>query len=98
MSIWDKFLELQAKPPSKWVQKGYDDKSNYTQELEAQRVFSKPEYTIISETEETIFVQDENGAPHVFTREEWEQINGGMIGGGAFAVALVVCGLAWLIF
>lgn len=67
-------------------------------EFGTQTIYSKPEYTIVSQTDETIFVTDETGAPHVFTREEWEQINGGMIGGGAFVVALVVCGLAWLIF
>lgn len=61
-------------------------------------IYSKPEYTIVSQTDETIFVTDETGAPHVFTREEWEQINGGMIGGGAFVVALILGGLAWLVF
>ena len=67
-------------------------------EFGTQTIYSKPEYTIVSQTDETISATDETGAPRVFTREEWEQMNGGMIGGGAFAVALVVCGLAWLIF
>lgn len=67
-------------------------------EFGTQIIHSKPEYTIVSQTDETIFATDETGAPHVFTREEWEQMNGGLIGGGAFVVALILGGLAWLVF
>lgn len=67
-------------------------------EFGTQTIYSKPEYTIVSKTDETIFVTDEKGAPHVFTREEWEQMNGGLVGGGAFIVALILGGLAWLVF
>lgn len=91
MSFWDKFLELQEKPVSQWVEKGYN-----TQELEAQRVFAKPEYTVISETEETVFVQDENGAPHVFTREEWAKMQG-TGGAGLLAVVAIAAAALFLI-
>ena len=64
--------------------------------FESQIIFANPEYTIVSETEETIFVTDETGAPHVFTREEWNRMNGGGVGGVICAAA--VLGLAWLIF
>jgi hypothetical protein len=98
MSIWDKYLEVQEKTPTKgFVDKGYTDKSNYSQELEAQHVFANPEYNVISITEETVFVTDETGALHVFTRDEWYSMNGGMIGGGALVVALTLGGLAWLV-
>lgn len=94
MSIWDKYLEVQEKTPTK----GFVDKGYNSQELEAQRVFANQEYNVISMTEETVFVTDETGAPHVFTREEWDSMNGGLIGGGAFVVALILGGLAWLVF
>lgn len=60
----------------------------------SQLVYSKPEYTVIDETEETVFVQDETGAPHVFTREEWDQMQGT---GGAGLLAVVAIAAAGLL-
>lgn len=60
----------------------------------SQSVYSKPEYTVISETEETVFVQDETGAPHVFTREEWAEMQGT---GGAGLLAVVAIAAAGLL-
>lgn len=59
----------------------------------SQSIYSKPEYTVISETEETVFVQDETGAPHVFTREEWAEMQGT---GGAGLLAVVAIAAAGL--
>lgn len=62
--------------------------------LTPQVVHSKPEYTVIDETEETVFVQDETGAPHVFTREEWAEMQGT---GGAGILAVVAIAAAGLL-
>ena len=67
-------------------------------EFEPQTIFSKPEYTEVSRTDETIFVTDETGAPHVFTLDEWERMNGGISSAGLFCAAAVLVGLGWLIF
>lgn len=66
--------------------------------LETQTIFSKPEYTEVSRTDETIFVTDETGAPHVFTIEEWERMNGGISTAGVLLAAAVIVGVGWLIF
>lgn len=58
----------------------------------SQSVYSKPEYTLISETDETVFVQDETGAPHVFTREEWQKMQG-TGGAGLVVLGVVAAGL-----
>lgn len=62
----------------------------------SQSIYSKPEYTVISETEETVFVQDETGAPHVFTREEWAEMQGTGGAGLLAVVAIVAAGLMLL--
>lgn len=63
-------------------------------ELPAQSVHSQHEYTIISQTDETIFVEDETGAPHVFTIEEWNAIKGKKNDGTGFLlVAAIAAGL-----
>lgn len=67
---------------------------SYGANLTPQVVHSEPEYTVIDETEETVFVQDENGAPHVFTREEWAQMQGT---GGAGLLAVVAIAAAGLL-
>lgn len=66
--------------------------------LPEQNIFSKHEYTEISRTEETIFATDETGAPHVFTIEEWERMNGGISPAGLLLAAAVIVGVGWLIF
>lgn len=66
--------------------------------LETQTIFSKPEYTEVSRTDETIFVTDETGAPHVFTLEEWERMKGGISPAGLLLAAAVIVGVGWLIF
>jgi hypothetical protein len=74
---------------SMYGQKGY--------ELPVQSVHSQHEYTIISQTEETIFVEDETGAPHVFTIDEWNAINGKKKDGTGFLfIAAVAAGLMLL--
>ncbi len=60
----------------------------------SQSVYSKPEYTVIEETEETVFVQDETGAPHVFTRDEWAEMQ---VTGGSGLLAVVVIAAAGLL-
>lgn len=67
-------------------------------QLETQTIFSKPEYTEVSRTDETIFVTDETGAPHVFTIDEWERMNGGISTAGVLLAAAVIVGVGWLIF
>ncbi len=69
-------------------------KGNDEINISSQSVYSKPEYTVIDETEETVFVQDENGAPHVFTREEWDKMQGS---GGAGLLAVVAIAAAGLL-
>lgn len=74
---------------SMYTEKGYD--------LPVQSVHSQHEYTIISQTEETIFVEDETGAPHVFTIEEWNAINGKKNDGTGFLfIAAIAAGLMLL--
>lgn len=67
-------------------------------EFEPQTIFSKPEYTEVSRTDETIFVTDETGAPHVFTLDEWNRMNGAISPAGLFCAAVALVGLGWLIF
>lgn len=67
-------------------------------QLETQTIFSNHEYTEVSRTDETIFVTDETGAPHVFTLEEWERMNGGISPAGLLLAAAVIVGVGWLIF
>lgn len=79
---WDEYLKFQAKTPGV--------------AFSSQSVYSKPEYTVISETDETVFVQDENGAPHVFTREEWAKMQG-TGGAGLLAVVAIAAAALFLI-
>ena len=58
----------------------------------SQSIYSNPEYTLISETDETVFVQGETGAPHVFTREEWQKMQG-TGGAGLVVLGVVAAGL-----
>lgn len=59
-----------------------------------QSIYSVPEYTVISETDETVFVEDETGAPHVFTRDEWAKMQGT---GGAGLLAVLGIGALLLL-
>lgn len=59
-----------------------------------QSIYSVPEYNVISETDETVFVEDETGAPHVFTREEWAKMQGT---GGAGLLAVLGIGALLLL-
>lgn len=66
-------------------------------ELPTQSVHAQHQYNIISKTEETIFVEDETGAPHVFTIEEWNAINGKKNDGTGFLfIAAIAAGLMLL--
>lgn len=65
-------------------------------DITAQRIFSTPEYTVISETGETVFVEDETGAARVFTREEWQKMNGGGIGGIGLAALVAAAALLFI--
>lgn len=74
---------------SMYDQKGY--------ELPVQSVHSQHEYSVISQTDETIFVEDETGAPHVFTIDEWNAINGKKNDGTGFIlIAAIAAGLLLL--
>ena len=64
-------------------------------DFSTQTIYSKPEHTVISETEETVFVQDETGAPHVFTREEWQKMQG-TGGAGLVVLGVLAAGLLLL--
>lgn len=94
---WTEYLKFQEKTPT--GKSTVDPLSNFglgPGEIGPTHVVihSKPEYTVIDETEETVFVQDENGAPHVFTREEWQKMQGTGAAGlavlGAAAAALLL--------
>lgn len=63
--------------------------------LTPQVVHSNPEYTVISETEETVFVQDQDGIPHVFTKQEWQKMQGT---GGAGLLAIIAAAAGLLFF
>ena len=64
-------------------------------DISSQSIYSVPEYTVISETDETVFVEDEKGAPHVFTREEWAKMQG--TGGSGLWAVLGIGALLFLI-
>lgn len=81
------YLKFQEKTP---LGLGPGESVNFS----SQSVYSNPEYTVIDETEETVFVQDETGAPHVFTREEWAKMQGT---GGAGLLAVVAIAAAGLL-
>lgn len=51
-------------------------------DITEQVVNATPEYTAISETAETVFATDETGAPAVFTRAEWDAMQGKKDAGG----------------
>lgn len=85
---WTEYLKFQQKSPDLGLGPGE------SVDFSIQPVYSKPEYTVISETEETVFVQDETGAPHVFTREEWAEMQGT---GGAGLLAVVAIAAAGLL-
>lgn len=68
-AINNKWLEeAQNNVRSLIVDKGVD--------ITAQPIYSEHEYTLISKANETVFAEDETGAPQVFTIEEWNAING----------------------
>lgn len=72
-----------------YVDKGVD--------ITAQPVYSEHEYTLISKAGETVFVEDETGAPNVFTIEEWNAINGKKNNGTGFIlIAAIAAGLMLL--
>lgn len=63
-------------------------------DITAQTIYSEHEYTLISQADETIFAEDETGAPHVFTIEEWNAIKGKKNDGiGFILIAAIVAGL-----
>lgn len=66
-------------------------------DLTSQPIYSEPEYTLISQIDETVFVEDETGAPHVFTIDEWNYINRKKNDGmGLILIAAVAAGLMLL--
>jgi hypothetical protein len=66
-------------------------------DMTAQPIYSEHEYTLISQADETIFAEDETGAPHVFTIEEWNAIKGNKNDGTGFLlVAAIAAGLMFL--
>lgn len=103
---WTEYLKFQEKTPTNSVNFDFSSRDfiydghtvnngrGVGEWLTPQVVHSKPEYTVIDETEETVFVQDENGAPHVFTREEWAEMQGT---GGAGLLAVVAIAAAGLL-
>lgn len=103
---WTEYLKFQEKTPTNKVNLDFSSRDHIYdghganggrgvgEWLTPQVVHSNPEYTVIDETEETVFVQDENGAPHVFTREEWAQMQGT---GGAGLLAVVAIAAAGLL-
>jgi hypothetical protein len=77
-----------------YVTKGYDEKDIG---ITAQPIYSNHEYTLISQADETVFAEDETGAPHVFTIEEWNAIKGKKNDGTGFLlIAAVAAGLMLL--
>lgn len=100
MSWYDKLNDEDWKRPAKerfnevYHTKGYDDKDVG---ITAQPIYSEHEYTLISQTDETVFAEDETGAPHVFTIAEWDAIKGKKNDGAGFLlVAAVAAGLMLL--
>lgn len=90
MSFQDSFVEQTRKN----VQSLYLDKDV---DITAQPVYSEHEYTLISKAGKTVFVEDETGAPHVFTIEEWNAINGKKNNGTGFIlIAAIAAGLMLL--
>lgn len=78
------------------LDRGYVDKDI---DITNQLVYSTQahEYTLISQEEETVFVEDETGAPHVFTIEEWKAINAKKNDGMGFVmIAAIAAGLLLL--
>ena len=74
---------------SLYVDKGVD--------ITAQPIYSEHEYTLISQAEKTVFVEDETGAPYVFTIDEWNAINGKKNDGTGFLlIAAIAAGLMLL--
>ena len=103
---WSEYLKFPEKTPTKTTTinmdniidgRGANGGRGVGELLTPQVVHSNQEYTIISETEETIFAEDETGAPHVFTIEEWNAINGKKNDGTGFLlVAAIAAGLMLL--
>lgn len=66
-------------------------------DITSQPVYSEHEYTLISQADETVFVEDETGAPHVFTIDEWNAIKGKKNDGTGFLlIAAIAAGLLLL--
>lgn len=59
-------------------------------ELTPQVIYSQPNYTVISRTDKTVWVEDENGNPAVFTVEQWEKMQGKGHGGGILLAAIAI--------
>lgn len=93
---WTEYLKFQEKTPTvdRYDGSGANGGRGVGSWLTPQVVHSNPEYTVIDETEETVFVQDETGAPHVFTRDEWAEMQGT---GGAGLLAVVAIAAAGLL-
>lgn len=97
---WTEYLKFQEKTPTRNdLIDGHtlNNGAGISSILSPQIVYSNPEYTVISETDETVFVQDQDGLPHVFTREEWQKMQGTGGGGllallGAAAAGLLLLG------
>lgn len=97
---WTEYLKFQEKTPTvdkydgMYTGAGANGGRGVGEWLTPQVVHSKHEYTVISETDETVFVEDETGAPHVFMREEWDEMQGT---GGAGLLAVVAIAAAGLL-
>lgn len=65
-------------------------------ELSTTPIYADHEYTAVDVTDETVFATDETGAPVVFTRAEWDAMQGG--NGGAAVALLALAAGALLIF
>lgn len=82
-------IDEHARKSAQDIYKGVD--------ITAQPVYSKHQYTLISQAEETVFAEDETGAPHVFTIDEWNAINGKKNDGTGFLfIAAIAAGLMLL--